>query len=366
MGHVQFMREALALAAKGAGRTRPNPAVGAVIVKGGRVVAGGYHKKAGAPHAEVDALKGATPRVLKGATLYVTLEPCSHWGRTPPCIDSIIGSGIRLVVAGTRDPNPAVSGAGVRALRRAGIKVVTGVLSIECRAINDWYFKFMTKNTPFVTLKLASSLDGRVATRTGESRWITGTKARALVHSMRSESDAVMVGAGTVLADDPRLTVRPAGAGADPVRVVLDSTLRIPTEARVFRGLLGRGTGRLIIFATRRAPKKRLLAASKMGAEVVVVAGNKDGVSLPRVLKKLASMGIATLLIEGGPRLAASALNSSTVDRLALFYAPMLLGGDAMPAIGDLGIKELKRAPRIKAMKVRRVGSDILVEGDLS
>jgi diaminohydroxyphosphoribosylaminopyrimidine deaminase/5-amino-6-(5-phosphoribosylamino)uracil reductase len=368
MGHERFMRAALRLAVKGVGSTKPNPAVGAVIVKNGRVLSVGYHKKAGGPHAEVAALKGVTGRALKGATLYVTLEPCSHWGRTPPCADALIRAGLDAVVIATPDPNPAVSGAGIRALKRAGIEVVTGVLASECRAINDWYFKFITTKTPLVTLKLASSLDGSAATAAGESRWITGAKARALVHSMRAKTDAVMVGAGTVEADDPRLTVRPASTGANPVRVVLDSTLRISTGARVFSGLCKgskRGTGRLIIFTTRRAPKKRVLAASASGAEVRVLPGVKGGVSLPRVLKELGAMGITTLLIEGGPRLAASALNSSLVDRLAIFFAPMLLGGDAMPVIGNLGIKNLKRAPGIKEMKVRRVGEDILVEGKL-
>ncbi len=365
MGHDRFMRAALRFAAKGAGRTKPNPAVGAVIVKNGNIMAGGYHKRAGGPHAEVEALKGVSALVLKGATLYVTLEPCSHWGRTPPCADALIRSGIGTVVIGTQDPNPVVSGSGIRALKKAGIKIVTGVLASECRAVNDWYFKFMTTKTPLVTLKLASSLDGRIATSRGESKWITGAGARALVHSMRREADAVMVGVGTVLADDPRLTVRPASMGPSPVRVVLDSTLRIPTGARVFSGLRKGGKGRLIIFTTRRAPKKRVLAASASGAEVLVVAGTSDGVSLPRVLKELGAMSITTLLIEGGARVAASALNRGVVDRLAIFFAPMLLGGDAIPSIGDLGIKGLKRAPRIKEMKVRRVGEDILVEGSL-
>ena len=365
MDHERFMRAALRLAVKGAGRTKPNPAVGAVIVKNSRVVSGGYHKRAGGPHAEVEALKGVTAPVLKGATLYVTLEPCSHWGKTPPCADALIRSGIGTVVIGTPDPNPVVSGAGIRALKKAGIKTVKGILASECRAINDWYFKFITTKTPFVTLKLASSLDGRIATMAGESRWITGPAARALVHSMRSKADAVMVGAGTVLADDPRLTVRPAGVGPNPARVVLDSTLRIPTGARVFSGLRKGGKGRLIIFTTRRAPKKRVLAASASGAEVLVLPDTKSGVSLPRVLKELGAMGITTLLIEGGGRVAASALNRGVVDRLAIFLAPMLLGGDAIPSIGDLDIKGLKRTPRVKEMNVRRVGEDILVEGSL-
>lgn len=372
MVNERFMRMAIRLARKGAGRTRPNPAVGAVIVKKNRIVSRGYHKRAGAAHGEAVALGSATPGVLKGATLYVTLEPCCHRGRTPPCTDAIKGSGIRSVVIGSVDPNPMVSGSGIKALKRAGIEVVTGVLADECRAINDWYFKYITTKTPFVTLKLASSLDGKIATAEGQSRWITGLKSRGLVHRMRSGVDAVMVGVGTVLKDDPRLTVRLA-RGPDPARVVLDSGLRIPLKAKVFdnlgeggKGGEGRGGGgRLIIFTTGRAPKDKIKRVLETGAELRVLPATKNGVGIKRALKELGKMGISTLLIEGGSRVAASALGRGAVDKLAIFFSPMILGRDALASVGELGVKGLSMAPRIKRMTVRRIGDDLLVEGYL-
>lgn len=352
------MRAALRLAKKGLGRTSPNPAVGSVIVRDNKIIAGGYHKKAGLPHAEIEALKSAKAPV-KGATLYVTLEPCCHFGRTPPCTDAILSSGIKRVVIGMTDPNPKVGGKGVRILRSAGIDVISGVLEEECRGINEGYIKYITTRTPFVTLKLASSLDGRIATDSGESRWITGTASRRLVHRMRSVSDAVMAGSGTVLKDDPELTVRLV-KGRNPVRVVLDSVFQVPMGARVFSGIDG---SRTIVFTTRSASRDKIKKAEAAGAEVIIVPKSADGVDLKRVLKELGKREITGVLVEGGGRLAASLLKQGLIDKVFLFLAPIFLGKDGVASIGALGIKSLKNAPSLYNMTVKKTGTDILIEG---
>lgn len=362
MGHAVFMREALRLGRLGLWATTPNPAVGAVVVKGGRVVSGGYHKKAGGPHAEVSALKPLEGKDLKGATMYVTLEPCCHHGRTPPCTGAVIGSGIKSVVVGALDPNPKVAGKGVKALRRAGIDVTVGVLEPECRALNEWYAKYITTGLPFVTLKLASTLDGRIATSGGESQWITGTDARRHVHRMRGRSDAVMVGVNTVLNDDPLLTVRHV-KGRDPLRVIVDSTLRTPVDSKVFRGLgINDGAG-LIIFTAKGAPGRKVSRVQRAGAKVVELPRTKDGVGVRMVLKRLGEMGVATVLVEGGGRLSASLIKAGMVDRVSLFFSPLILGADAKASIGDLCVKRLESAIRLKGLSTRRFGGDILIEG---
>lgn len=354
--HVRFMRAALVLARKGLGRTSPNPAVGAVIVRHGKVIARGCHRKAGLPHAEAEALRVAGA-AAKGAVLYVTLEPCCNWGRTPPCTEAIIRSGVKKVVAGMRDPNPRVSGRGARALRAAGIEVVSGVLEDECREINEGYIKHITTGLPFVTLKLASTLDGRIATSRGESKWITGLEARARVHRMRAMNDAVMVGVSTVLKDDPGLTVRLA-RGRDPARVVLDSTLRIPLGAKVFKD-----GARLLIFTIAGADRSRASVVAEAGAEVITVAKSRDGVDIKRVLKELGKRGVTSVLVEGGGRVAASIVKNGLADKLVLFISPMALGSDAVPSMGPIGIKRLKDAPRLERMAARRIGPDIVLEG---
>ncbi len=362
----RFMREALKLASRARGnRTSPNPAVGAVIVLNNRVVASGWHRRAGEAHAEVLAFADAESKGidLRKASLYVTLEPCAHAGRTPPCTAAVIATGIKRVVVGSKDPNPKVSGRGVRALRRAGIEVLFDVLDRECLALNAWYVKYITTGLPYVTLKLATTLDGKIATSTGEARWITGKEARRHAHSMRAASDAVLVGSGTAVADDPSLTVRHV-SGLNPMRVLLDSTLKTPTDSRLYNAA-GEGGG-LVIFTTRKAPKKRVVLARAAGARVEVFAPTKDGLSLPRVLRSLGAMGVANLLIEGGAQVAASALKSGLVDRAAFFIAPTILGGDAFPGIASLGIRGLKDAPKLKGTKLKRLGSDILIEGSLS
>lgn len=361
--YEELMREALRLAKRGIGKTSPNPAVGSCLVRGGKVVAGGWHRKAGLPHAEIEALTVAGKKA-KGSALFVTLEPCCHFGRTPPCTDAIISAGIKKVVVGAPDPNPKVAGKGVAALRAAGIEVVEGVLADECASMNEAYNKYITKGLPLVTLKLASSLDGRIAAPNGESKWITGPRARALVHRMRAQNDAVMVGAHTALKDDPELTVRLA-RGKNPVRVILDGTLRLPVSSKVFNGVK-EGRARLILFTSELADEKRLRKAVDSGAEVVRVASNGNGLSLKRVLKELARREITSLLVEGGGHVSASLLKEGLVDRLSVFYGPMVLGSDGLASVGPLGLKGLKYAPRVKNTRVKKVGEDILIEAEIN
>lgn len=362
----QFMRRALRLAIKGQGRTSPNPMVGSVCVsKGAKVLGEGFHEKAGLPHAEVLAIEEAGKKA-KGATLYITLEPCVHFGRTPPCVDTIIESGIKRVVIGAKDPNPLVAGKGIKKLRRAGIEVSSGVLDKQCVSLNEGYNKFITTGLPLVCLKLASTLDGSIATSSGESKWITGKEARKLVHKMRAKFDAVMVGSGTVIKDDPRLNVRGIKGSVNPVRVVLDTRLKISPGARLFAGAkLSNRRAQVLIYCGKRAGKKKIEALRSLGADVVVVSETKEGLSLKRVLKDLAGRGITSVMIEGGSRLAACALRAKLVDRLSIFYAPKLLGSDALPMIGALKIARLKGAIEIKEMKVRSTGDGFLVEGSL-
>ncbi len=361
--HERFMRAALRLALKGAGLTSPNPAVGAVLVKDDRIISKGYHRKAGLPHAEAEALI-ASREAVSGSTLYVTLEPCCHWGRTPPCTDAVIRAGIRKVVIGIKDPNPKVAGKGIRALRSAGIDVVCGVLESECREINAAYIKYITRKLPFVTLKLASSLDGRIATPKGESKWITGRESRAFVHRLRSLSDAVMVGSGTVLKDDPLLTVRSA-RGKNPRRVVLDSSFRIPLDAKVLRRE-DPDKGPPIIFTTGAASRAKIEKAIKTGVQVIITSAAGQGVDIKRVLKELGKLGITSLFVEGGGRVAASLLKAKAVDGLVLFLSPVFLGADSVPSIGPLELKALKASPKLKKISTRSIGDDIIIEGSFS
>ncbi len=359
------MRQALTLARRAIGKTSPNPVVGAVVISSvGEVIGRGFHRMAGKPHAEVEAIDYAAAsagvKALHGAEIFVTLEPCNHFGRTPPCTEKIIESGIRKVVVGAPDPNPLVSGKGVSKLRKAGIEVIEGVLADECTRLNESYNKFITTGLPFVTLKIAASLDGRIATKTGESRWITGPEARRLVHSMRARADAVMVGSGTALADDPELTVRHV-TGPEPLRVVIDSALNVSPSARIF----SKGERPPVIFAAMGVSKGKVKKLRDLGAEVILVARTKDGLSLNGALRKLAARGVTSLLVEGGTRLSAGFIKAGLVDKLSVFYAPMLIGSDGAPMTGWLNISGLKKAPRLKDMKVSRAGADILVEGYL-
>jgi diaminohydroxyphosphoribosylaminopyrimidine deaminase/5-amino-6-(5-phosphoribosylamino)uracil reductase len=351
-----FMRLALHEAAKGLGRTSPNPAVGAVIVKDGRVVARGHHERAGGPHAEVVALRRAKGRAA-GADLYTTLEPCDHFGKTPPCSLAIIEAGVRRVFVATQDPNPRVNGRGIARLRAAGVQVVTDVLRADCEALNAPWFRYITTGRPYVTLKAAITLDGRIATRTGDSRWVTGEEARAEVHRLRDVVDAVLVGSGTALADDPRLTARlPRGRGRDPVRVVLDSRLRLPRRLALFHPTSAAPT--LVAHVTDREPRLG------PGVEALRCRATREGrVSVPDLLVRLAARGITHLLVEGGGEVASSFIRAGAVDRLVLFVAPKMVGGDGVPWLAGPGARRMADAIPLDVRELRRAGDDIVIVG---
>jgi diaminohydroxyphosphoribosylaminopyrimidine deaminase/5-amino-6-(5-phosphoribosylamino)uracil reductase len=359
------MKLALRLAAKGRGHTSPNPMVGAVVVSGRRVVGRGYHRHVGGPHAEVHALEQAGPRA-KGATLYISLEPCVHVKkRTPPCVPSVIRAGIRRVVVAMSDPNPSVRGRGIRALRRAGLRVDVGCLQEEAVRLNESYCHRLRTGRPLVTVKAAMTLDGKIAAAGGESQWITGEAARRDAHRLRAEADAVLVGIGTVLADDPRLTVRlggrriPTRTGARPLRVVLDSRLRIPLRARMLRETSG---GQVVVMTTPRAPAARIKTIEHQGARVIQVAAARRGVSLHAALRALAGLGVNHVLVEGGAEVNAALLQGKLADRLVLYMAPKLLGGrDALSVIGG-SAPRLADAISLDDVTVRRIGSDLRIE----
>ncbi|HEY8515685.1 MAG TPA: bifunctional diaminohydroxyphosphoribosylaminopyrimidine deaminase/5-amino-6-(5-phosphoribosylamino)uracil reductase RibD [Candidatus Binatia bacterium] len=351
---VEHMRHALALARRGLGRTRPNPPVGAVVVRGGRVVGTGWHKRAGTAHAEVIAL-AAAGKEARDATLYLTLEPCTHTGRTPPCAPQVIASGVKRVVIAVPDPNPVVRRRGIAMLRRAGIQVETGLEAEAGEELIRGFACHVTTGRPFVRLKLAASADGRIATRTGASRWITGPDARRLVHRWRDEMDAVMVGSGTLLADDPELTCRRAG-GRDPVRVVVDGGLRTPPTARLLRA----GSGPVWIATRTRHDAARARRLVRRGAELIPVPARGAHLDLAKLLRKLGERDVTSVLVEGGSGLAAALLANGLVDELCWFSAPLLIGGDGLPMIGPLGVRSLQGAYPLADLRVERVGDDLL------
>ncbi|HYG66972.1 MAG TPA: bifunctional diaminohydroxyphosphoribosylaminopyrimidine deaminase/5-amino-6-(5-phosphoribosylamino)uracil reductase RibD [Anaeromyxobacteraceae bacterium] len=350
-----FMRIALREAEKGLGRTSPNPAVGAVLVKGGRVISRGHHARAGGPHAEVVALRAAGRRA-RGADLYTTLEPCDHFGKTPPCSVALVEAGVRRVFVGSRDPNPLVNGRGIARLRRAGVTVVSGVLRDACDALNAHWFRFITEGRPYVTLKAAVTLDGKLATRTGDARWVSGPEAREWVHRLRDRVDAVLVGSGTALADDPLLTTRLPRGGRDPLRVVLDTDLDLP--------------GRLRLFHPEGSPAKTIVAhASRKsrrfgeGVELLACRRSRGGIDLADLLAKLAARGVTHILVEGGAAVHASFLAARLVDRVAVFVAPKLLGADGVSWVGGPGPARMADALPLQDVRVERVGDDVLVSG---
>jgi diaminohydroxyphosphoribosylaminopyrimidine deaminase/5-amino-6-(5-phosphoribosylamino)uracil reductase len=356
----RYLRMACRLALKGAGRTSPNPIVGAVLVRNGRVVGTGFHKLAGRDHAEIVALKRAGARA-KGATLYINLEPCSHFGRTPPCAGALIRAGVTEVVAGMKDPNPRVSGKGFGALRRAGIRVRVGVLEPECRRLNEAFCKFITRRQPFVILKLAATLDGKIATATGDARWISDANSRRMVHRLRNQVDAVLVGAGTALTDDPQLTCRIPG-GRNPWRIVLDGRLRLPLSARVLRR---RDPGKTIVATGTRAAQKKLQAMKTAGTQVWKFALREGNIPWIPLLKRLAHQEIVSVMIEGGATTAASALKHRIVDKILFYYAPKIIGGDGRAMIDSLGISRVKRSLRVQRLEFQKSGADLLVSGYL-
>ncbi len=362
--HEAYMQLALDAAAKGLGRTAPNPPVGAVIVKRDKVVATGYHRKAGGPHAEILALRKAKG-AAKGATLYVSLEPCSHQGKTPPCVEAILAAGIKQVVVGIKDPHARVNGSGIRELRREGVKIIVGVLKEACDIFYRPYRVFIKEKRPFVTLKAAMSLDGIVATTSGESQWLTGREVRDHVHQLRDQVDAIMVGRGTVDIDDPRLTTRLPGKkkGHDPIRIILDSRLHISPAARVLRL---RSEAPTLLVATHEATRMRERMLTEHGAEVMRCRANALGrIDLKRLLRQLAKRGIMHLLVEGGPTVHSRFVQRGLVDRLSLYMAPILLGGHGEPLLADLKIAGLRKAVKIKNSCVQQLGKDLWVAGEL-
>ena len=358
MNDVRFMRAALALARRGLGQTWPNPSVGCLIVKDGLIVGRGWTQPSGRPHAETEALARAG-RNAKGADAYVTLEPCCHHGKTPPCTDALIAAGIRRAIVAVEDPDPRVSGKGMAALRAAGIAVEAGLCADEARDVNAGFLSTVARCRPLVTLKLATSLDGRLAVASGESRWITGEAARARGHLLRATSDAVMVGSGTVLADDPQLTCRlPGLSDRSPVRVVIDGGMRVPLTARLVADARQTPTW----FVVRHGISGgRRTALTSCGVEVIDVAATATGeTDLAAALAALGSRGITRVLVEGGARLAAALVRGGLVDRIAWFRAPSLIGGDGRPALDTLGVVVPGEAPHFVRAGVEAIGDDVL------
>ena len=350
----RYMKRALRLAARAAGRTSPNPMVGAVLVKDGAVVGEGFHRRAGEPHAEIVALESAG-EAARGATLYLNLEPCTHQGRTPPCVDRVIGARVARVVAAMRDPDPRVDGRGLRALRAAGIGADVGVLEAEAHRLNEGFISRVEQGRPFVVVKLAATVDGRVAV-TGR-RYLVGKPALREVHKMRDRSDAVMVGVGTVLADDPELTVREV-RGRDPLRVVLDADARTPAGSKVVRA---KDPQRTIVFVARDAEQRRVKRLRDAGVLVAILPrGESGGLDAAAGLRWLGEHGVNTVLCEGGPRVAASLLHARLAGRLVMILAP-LAGGD-----GPLAIEGLEAPIELRALRTRRVGADALLEAELA
>ncbi len=358
----RWMAEALVLADRGRGLCTPNPMVGAVVVREGEIVGRGFHSRAGGPHAEVEALAEAGARA-RGAALYVTLEPCNHSGRTPPCVDAVVRAGVRRVVAAVADPNPRVQGGGARALREAGVDVAVGCLEAEARAVNRVFFTAMARRRPHVTLKYAMTLDGKIAAFDRGARWITGEDARLEAHRLRSQSDAVMVGIGTALADDPALTVRLEPAWPrEPLRVVVDSRARLPVEARVIRA---GDPARVIVAVGDEAPASRVLPLEARGVAVLACKSADGRVDLADLCAKLFALDVTSVLLEGGSELNGAFLDAGLVDRVAAFVAPLVIGGALAPTAAAGRGLQLPSARRLAGVAMRQLGQDWLIEGDL-
>lgn len=352
---IGYMVRALELASRGRGFTRPNPMVGAVLVKNGRIVGEGWHREFGGPHAEVEAIESChiSP---KGATLYVTLEPCAHYGKTPPCADMLIKNGIGRVVAAMVDPNPLVSGKGIEKLKAAGIPVTVGVLEAKARKLNEAFIKYVTERKPFVIYKSAMSLDGKIACKTGDSKWISCEVSRMDAHRLRGECAGILVGVDTVIADDPLLTTRIEGL-PDPVRIVADSRLRIPLDAKLLHE-----KGRVIILTTEKAPRDKRIALQKLGADLIIADTGKGRVDLQMAMTGLAMSDIDSVLLEGGPTLAAGAFEAGIVDKVITYVAPMLIGGKEAPgAVGGTGAAHPADAVKLRDISYETSGTDVKI-----
>jgi diaminohydroxyphosphoribosylaminopyrimidine deaminase / 5-amino-6-(5-phosphoribosylamino)uracil reductase len=354
MTDEHYMKMALNLAKRGAPWACPNPLVGAVIVRDGRIIGKGYHRRCGESHAEINAIESATESV-RGSTFYINLEPCSHHGKTPPCVDRLVKENPARVVIGTVDPNPLVSGRGIAALKRHGIETRTGVLADQCREINEAFFKYIRTRIPFVTLKFAQSIDGKIATATGHSRWISSEPSRVFAHRLRSFHEALLVGSGTVVKDDPELTCRLV-RGRDPLRVIVDSKLKIPLEARV---LQDQDRASTLVFTTAGHNRKKMAALSDRGIEVRVAGERK--VDLPAVLQELGRRQVSSLLVEGGAGVLTSFIREGLADRIIIISAPKIFG-KGTDAIGDLAVRSVDQAIPLVIKRVSHKNGDIIVD----
>jgi diaminohydroxyphosphoribosylaminopyrimidine deaminase/5-amino-6-(5-phosphoribosylamino)uracil reductase len=357
---LQYMTRALELAELGRGATSPNPLVGAVLVKNGKIIAEGYHQKYGGPHAEIHALHAAG-KEAEGSTLYVSLEPCSHYGKTPPCCEAIAEAKVQRVVCAISDPNPLVQGRGLAYLRERGIETSCGLLSEQARKQNEIFLHFITTGTPFVLLKTAMSLDGKIATSTGESRWISSVESRSYMHQIRNKYSAIMVGIGTVLADDPVLTTRIEGVdGHNPIRIVMDSKARTPINSRLFKTI---GDAPVIIVTSEQASFTQEETLRSVGAEVLKIPGDDQGKRIRELLTILGKRGIDSLLVEGGGTLADSFIRTRAVQKYLVCIAPIVIGGkDALTPVEGNGISSLADAAQFSITKAERIGPDILIE----
>lgn len=351
---------ALHLARKGAGKVNPNPLVGAVIVNDGKIIGKGYHESYGKAHAEINAFKYAETELIEGSTMYVTLEPCSHYGKTPPCVDQIIENRIKRVVIGMVDPNPLVSGKGVKKLQEAGIDVTVGILEDKCKKLNEVFIKYITKKKPFVVLKTAMSLDGKISTTSGESKWITDKEARENVHILRNELTAIMIGIDTVIIDNPELTCRIPN-GRNPIRIVVDSNLRIPYDSKILQTAKKFKT---IIATTEKARKEKIHKLKDLGIIVIETKSKNEKVDLKDLMHKLGNQNIDSILLEGGSTLNYSALESGIVDKILVYIAPKIIGGmKSKTPVGGSGISHLKDAFKVRELSTSIIGKDILLQG---
>lgn len=356
-----YMTKAIALAKKGRGKVNPNPMVGAVIVKNGQIIGEGYHKAYGLGHAEVNAFS-TCKESAEGATLYVTLEPCSHYGKTPPCVERVIKEKVSRVVVGSLDPNPLVAGSGISKLKAAGIAVTVGVLEKECYQLNKVFMKYIVTKEPFVVMKTAMSLDGKIATATGESKWITGEVARREVHKLRNEMMGIMVGSETVLKDNPFLNCRLEG-GRNPIPIVVDSRLRLPLESHL---VMGAPESKLIVATLKSAALKKKEDLQARGVRILEIEAKEGHVDLRRLIKELGSMDIDSILLEGGATLNEAALKACIVDEVICYISPKLIGGkNAKTPVGGEGIHKLSEAICLENMTVSKVGEDLCITGDV-
>ncbi len=356
----KFMRLALKEAKKRKGYTHPNPAVGAVIVKDGKVIGKGYHKKAGMPHAEREAIKDALSKGenIEGSTMYVTLEPCCHYGRTPPCTEAIIDSRIKRVVIATLDPNPQVAGKGAEILKNQGVEVITGVLENQAKKLNEDFFVYVQKKRPFVHIKIAQTVDGKIATRTGFSKWITGEKARKYAHRLRKEATAVLVGVGTAVKDNPELTVRDFPSKKQPLRVLIDKNLKTPIDYKIFNE-----KAKTVVFVSELADKGKIHLLKKRSNIQLITLPLHDGQFLiGEILDRLHKMEVMHLLVEGGKDVITQFLKERTYDKVSLFIAPKIIGEDGISSVGMLNIKDINEALKLQIKCIKKLEPDVYLE----